>query len=116
MSEHGWDLTHHGHSLDDLHTRAGDSSPRAGATTGRRNSHRTALRVVAAKLVILAVVMASGLVTSGLAIGLGLAHGIAVLIAAGALMTLLAVRRRRKAPWGASSEPRQARTKRNGER
>jgi hypothetical protein len=72
-----------------FHGRSGSSDPAAGIR-GRR--HRVVLGVVAAKLAIIALIL---VLPSGLAIGLGAAHGVVVLVAAVGAVSLLVIKRHR---------------------
>jgi hypothetical protein len=81
------------HPTRHFHGHAGDP---ATSTRGRRR--RMALGVVVAKLAIVALVL---VLPSGLAIGLGAAHGVALLITAVGAVSLLVFKRyrdRRSAP------------------
>jgi len=70
--------TRHAHSGDPARTR------------GRRR--RVALGVIAAKVAIIALIL---VLPSGLAIGLGAAHGVALLVAGVAAVSLLVIKRHR---------------------
>jgi hypothetical protein len=75
------------HPTRTFHGRSGDPAP---GTRSRRR--RVALGVVTAKVAIVALIL---VLPSGLAIGLGAAHGVALLVAGVAAVSLLVVQRHR---------------------
>lgn len=83
-----------------FHGYSGSNDPTAG-TRGRR--HRVALGVVAAKLAIIALIL---VLPSGLAIGLGAAHGAVVLVAAVGAVSLLVIKRHRNRRSAHTTPPR----------